>query len=119
PPLRSATTAPPAPTPSPTGSRWRRSWSARRPGDPPAGGPSGPWPRSGRRPGAPGARARPPPGPPPPPLPGLPLAAPDPNGLAMVDQVTRAEPAELPAEGDERHRVVLSDFGARANMARG
>jgi carbamoyl-phosphate synthase small subunit len=46
------------------------------------------------------------------------LAAPDPNGLAMVDQVTRAEPVELPAEGDERHRVVLYDFGAKANIAR-
>ena len=29
----------------------------------------------------------------------LALAAPDPNGLAAVDRVTRAEPVELPAEG--------------------
>jgi carbamoyl-phosphate synthase small subunit len=48
----------------------------------------------------------------------LALAAPDPNGLAMVDRVTRAEPVELPADGDERHRVVLYDFGAKANIAR-
>jgi carbamoyl-phosphate synthase small subunit len=46
------------------------------------------------------------------------LAAPDPNGLAMVDRVTRDEPVELPAEGDQRHRVVLYDFGAKANIAR-
>ena len=37
----------------------------------------------------------------------------DPNGLAMVDQVTRAAPVELPADGDEHLRVVLYDFGAR------
>ena len=48
----------------------------------------------------------------------LALAAPDPNGLAMVDRVTRAEPVELPADGEERHRVVLYDFGAKANIAR-
>jgi carbamoyl-phosphate synthase small subunit len=48
----------------------------------------------------------------------LALAAPDPNGLAMVDRVTRAEPVELPAGGPERHRVVLYDFGAKANIAR-
>jgi carbamoyl-phosphate synthase small subunit len=48
----------------------------------------------------------------------LALAAPDPNGLAMVDRVTRAEPVELPADGAERHRVVLYDFGAKANIAR-
>ena len=46
------------------------------------------------------------------------LAAPDPNGLAMVDRVTRAAPVELPADGAERHRVVLYDFGAKANIAR-
>jgi carbamoyl-phosphate synthase small subunit len=46
------------------------------------------------------------------------LAAPDPNGLAMVDRVTRAEPLELAADGAERHRVVLYDFGAKANIAR-
>jgi carbamoyl-phosphate synthase small subunit len=45
------------------------------------------------------------------------LAAPDPNGLALVDRVTRAEPAELPAEGEERFRVVLYDFGAKASIA--
>ena len=44
--------------------------------------------------------------------------APDPSGLALVDQVTRTEPVELPAEGDERFRVVLYDFGAKANIAR-
>jgi carbamoyl-phosphate synthase small subunit len=48
----------------------------------------------------------------------LALAAPDPNGLALVDQVTRAEPVELAAEGIERHRVVLYDFGAKANISR-
>ena len=48
----------------------------------------------------------------------LALAAPDPNGLAMVDQVTRTAPVELPADGDERMRVVLYDFGAKANIAR-
>ena len=48
----------------------------------------------------------------------LALAAPDPNGLAMVDQVTRAAPVELPADGDEHLRVVLYDFGAKANIAR-
>jgi carbamoyl-phosphate synthase small subunit len=46
------------------------------------------------------------------------LGAPDPNGLAMVEQVTRAAPLELPAPGPERHRVVLYDFGAKANIAR-
>jgi carbamoyl-phosphate synthase small subunit len=46
------------------------------------------------------------------------LAAPDPNGLALVDRVTRAEPVELAAQGEERHRVVLYDFGAKANIAR-
>jgi carbamoyl-phosphate synthase small subunit len=44
------------------------------------------------------------------------LAAPDPNGLAAVDRVTRAEPAELPADGDERYRVVLYDFGTKASI---
>jgi carbamoyl-phosphate synthase small subunit len=48
----------------------------------------------------------------------LALDAPDPNGLAMVDQVTRAEPLELPPAGPERHRVVVYDFGAKANIAR-
>jgi carbamoyl-phosphate synthase small subunit len=44
--------------------------------------------------------------------------APNPSGLALVDQVTRTEPVELPAEGAERFRVVLYDFGAKANIAR-
>jgi carbamoyl-phosphate synthase small subunit len=44
--------------------------------------------------------------------------APDPNGLALVDQVTRTAPVELPADGAERYRVVLYDFGAKANIAR-
>jgi carbamoyl-phosphate synthase small subunit len=44
--------------------------------------------------------------------------APDPSGLALVDQVTRTAPVELPADGAERHRVVLYDFGAKANIAR-
>jgi carbamoyl-phosphate synthase small subunit len=48
----------------------------------------------------------------------LALDAPDPNGLAMVDQVTRAEPLELPPARPERHRVVVYDFGAKANIAR-
>jgi carbamoyl-phosphate synthase small subunit len=46
------------------------------------------------------------------------LAAPDPNGLALVGEVTRAEPEELAADGPERFRVVLYDFGAKANIAR-
>jgi carbamoyl-phosphate synthase small subunit len=32
--------------------------------------------------------------------------------------VTRAAPVELPADGEERYRVVLYDFGAKANIAR-
>jgi len=48
----------------------------------------------------------------------LALDAPDPNGLALVDRVTRADPLELPADGRERYRVVLYDFGAKANIAR-
>jgi carbamoyl-phosphate synthase small subunit len=48
----------------------------------------------------------------------LALAAPDPTGLAMVDRVTRTAPVELPADGDEHMRVVLYDFGAKANIAR-
>jgi carbamoyl-phosphate synthase small subunit len=46
------------------------------------------------------------------------LAAPDPNGLALVGEVTRAEPEELAPEGPERFRVVLYDFGAKANIGR-
>ncbi len=45
-------------------------------------------------------------------------AAPDPNGLALVDEVTREQPLELEPEGPERFRVVLYDFGAKANIAR-
>jgi carbamoyl-phosphate synthase small subunit len=50
----------------------------------------------------------------------LALAAPDPNGLALVDEVTPAEPEELPATADagERFRVVLYDFGAKRNIVR-
>jgi carbamoyl-phosphate synthase small subunit len=46
------------------------------------------------------------------------LDAPDPNGLALVDQVTRSEPLELEATAPERYRVLLYDFGAKANIAR-
>jgi carbamoyl-phosphate synthase small subunit len=46
------------------------------------------------------------------------LEAPDPNGLALVDQVTRSAPLELEATAPERYRVVLYDFGAKANIAR-
>jgi carbamoyl-phosphate synthase small subunit len=46
------------------------------------------------------------------------LAAPDPNGLALVGEVTRAEPQELEPDGPERFRVVLYDFGAKANISR-
>jgi carbamoyl-phosphate synthase small subunit len=46
------------------------------------------------------------------------LAAPDPNGLALVDEVTRSEPLELAPEAPERFRVVLYDFGAKANISR-
>jgi carbamoyl-phosphate synthase small subunit len=48
----------------------------------------------------------------------LALEAPDPNGLALVDEVSREEPVELPADGPERFRVVLYDFGAKANIGR-
>jgi carbamoyl-phosphate synthase small subunit len=48
----------------------------------------------------------------------LALEAPDPNGLALVDEVTRQAPLELPSDGPERLRVVLYDFGAKANIAR-
>ncbi len=48
----------------------------------------------------------------------LALAAPDPNGLALVAEVTRATPAELPAAGEQRYRVVLYDFGAKASIIR-
>jgi carbamoyl-phosphate synthase small subunit len=44
--------------------------------------------------------------------------APDPSGLALVGRVTRTAPVELPADGAERYRVVLYDFGAKANIAR-
>ena len=43
----------------------------------------------------------------------LALAAPDPTGLAMVDQVTRAEPVELPADGDERTGWCSTTSGPR------
>ncbi len=62
----------------------------------------------------------------------LALAAPDPTGLSVVDEVTRAEPVELApldpadraADIDEalpipaRFRVALYDFGAKASIAR-
>jgi carbamoyl-phosphate synthase small subunit len=48
----------------------------------------------------------------------LALEAPDPNGLALVDEVTRERPLELEPEGSERLRVALYDFGAKANIAR-
>jgi carbamoyl-phosphate synthase small subunit len=48
----------------------------------------------------------------------LALEAPDPNGLALVDEVTREVPLELEADGPERFRVVLYDFGAKANISR-
>ena len=48
----------------------------------------------------------------------LALNAPDPNGLSVVGEVTRSEPEEVPAEGDERFRVVLYDFGAKRNIGR-
>ena len=48
----------------------------------------------------------------------LALAAPDPEGLALVGEVTPAAPAELDPEGPERFRVVLYDYGAKAGIAR-
>jgi carbamoyl-phosphate synthase small subunit len=48
----------------------------------------------------------------------LALAAPDPEGLALVAEVTPAEPVELAPEGPERFRVLLYDYGAKANIAR-
>jgi carbamoyl-phosphate synthase small subunit len=44
--------------------------------------------------------------------------APDPNGLALVDEVSRDQPVELESDGPERYRVVLYDFGAKANISR-
>jgi carbamoyl-phosphate synthase small subunit len=44
--------------------------------------------------------------------------APDPSGLALVDEVSRDQPLELAADGRERFRVVLYDFGAKANIGR-
>jgi carbamoyl-phosphate synthase small subunit len=48
------------------------------------------------------------------------LAAPDPNGLNLVAEVTRPEPLELPPGPGvaERYRVVLFDYGAKANIIR-
>jgi len=48
------------------------------------------------------------------------LAAPDPNGLNLIAEVTRATPLELPPDpgSGERHRVVLYDYGAKANIIR-
>ncbi|HEX9344070.1 MAG TPA: carbamoyl phosphate synthase small subunit, partial [Actinomycetota bacterium] len=48
------------------------------------------------------------------------LAAPDPNGLNLIAEVTRATPLELPPDPGpgERHRVVLYDYGAKANIIR-
>jgi carbamoyl-phosphate synthase small subunit len=48
----------------------------------------------------------------------LAAGAPDPNGLALVDEVTRDEPLELEPNGPERFRVVVYDFGAKANISR-
>jgi carbamoyl-phosphate synthase small subunit len=46
------------------------------------------------------------------------LQAPDPNGLALVDEVTREAPLELEPDGEERFRVALYDFGAKRNISR-
>ena len=46
------------------------------------------------------------------------LQAPDPNGLALVDEVTREAPLELEPDGPERFRVALYDFGAKRNISR-
>jgi carbamoyl-phosphate synthase small subunit len=46
------------------------------------------------------------------------LRAPDPNGLALVDEVTREAPLELEPDGPERFRVALYDFGAKRNISR-
>jgi carbamoyl-phosphate synthase small subunit len=46
------------------------------------------------------------------------LEAPDPNGLALVDEVTREAPLELEPDGPERFRVALYDFGAKRNISR-
>jgi carbamoyl-phosphate synthase small subunit len=46
------------------------------------------------------------------------LRAPDPNGLALVDEVTREAPLELEPDGPERFRVGLYDFGAKRNISR-
>jgi carbamoyl-phosphate synthase small subunit len=46
------------------------------------------------------------------------LQAPDPNGLALVDEVTRDAPLELEPDGPERFRVALYDFGAKRNISR-
>jgi carbamoyl-phosphate synthase small subunit len=46
------------------------------------------------------------------------LQAPDPNGLALVDEVTRDAPLELEPDGPVRCRVALYDFGAKRNISR-
>jgi carbamoyl-phosphate synthase small subunit len=48
------------------------------------------------------------------------LAAPDPNGLNLVAEVTRSTPLELPPDPGTpaRRRVVLYDYGAKANIIR-
>src|SRR4029450_2928272 len=92
-----------------------------------AGGPSGAWPRSWRRPACPGARASAPagwaahcarPGPAAAAAPPAVDTPPPPTGRPLAVRVTGRAPVEPPADGDEQHRVVLYDFGAKANIAR-
>jgi carbamoyl-phosphate synthase small subunit len=40
------------------------------------------------------------------------------TGRALVDAVTRAEPEELPAEGEERFHLAVYDFGIKRNILR-
>lgn len=46
------------------------------------------------------------------------LAAPDPEGLDVIGEVTRETPLELAPTAPERYRVVLYDFGAKHNIHR-
>lgn len=40
------------------------------------------------------------------------------TGRALVDDVTRAAPAEMPAEGEERCHLAVYDFGVKENILR-
>ena len=45
-------------------------------------------------------------------------AAPDMDGLELASSVSTAEPYDLPAEGEERFRVAVIDYGTKRNILR-